>query len=309
MRDTPRHTARGRETSEDVKAFDYYAPATLSEAVQLLQAQSGGRPLAGGTDIVVQLKEAATRFPYPSFLVNLRGISELRGIEFSETEGLRIGAAATMAEIAESPLVRERYRALAEGAAVVGSLQTMNMATVGGNLCNAAPSADTAPALLAYEAQAVIVGPTGRRAVAIAEFFSGPGRTVLAPDELLAELRLPVPPPNTGAAYQRHTPRKQMDIAVVGVTAALTVDSGTITRARIALGAVAPMPVRAPQAELALEGQPANEEAFARAAEIAAGECSPISDARGSAEFRRHLVRVITERMLLSAANPARGAL
>ena len=308
MRDTPRQTAEGRETSEDVKAFDYYAPATLSEAVQLLQAQPGGRPLAGGTDIVVQLKEAATRFPYPSFVVNLRGISELRGIGLSESDGLRIGAAATMAEIAGSPLVRERYRALAEGAGVVGSLQTMNMATIGGNLCNAAPSADTAPPLLAYEATAVIVGPGGRREAHIAEFFNGPGRTVLAPDELLAELRLPVPPPNTGAAYQRHTPRKQMDIAVVGVAAVLTLDDGRITHAHIALGAVAPTPLRARQAEAALEGQPASAEAFARAAEIAVGECSPISDTRGSAEFRRHLVRVMTERMLLAAANRAGGA-
>jgi len=291
-----------------VKAFDYHSPTTVDEAVQLLHAQTGGRPLAGGTDIVVQMKEAATRFPYPSFVVNLRGISELRGIEFSETEGLRIGAAATMAEIAASPVVRDRYQALAEGAGVVGSLQTMNMGTIGGNVCNAAPSADTAPPLLAYEATAVIVGPGGRRVVPIAEFFTGPGRTLLAPDELLAELRLPVPPPGTGGAYQRHTPRKQMDIAVVGVAALLTIHGQRITRARIALGAVAPTPVHAREAEAALEGQPASEETFARAAELAAGECSPISDTRGSAEFRRHLVRVMTERMLACAVGRAEGA-
>jgi carbon-monoxide dehydrogenase medium subunit len=291
-----------------VKAFDYHSPTTVDEAVRLLHSQTGGHPLAGGTDIVVQMKEAATRFPYPSFVVNLRGISELRGIEFSETEGLRIGAAATMAEIAASPVVRDRYQALAEGAGVVGSLQTMNMGTVGGNVCNAAPSADTAPPLLAYEATAVIVGTTGRRAVPITGFFTGPGRTVLAPDELLTELRLPVPPPGTGGAYQRHTPRKQMDIAVVGVAALLTIDGRRITRARIALGAVAPTPVHARQAEAALEGQPASEETFARAAEIAAGECSPISDTRGSAEFRRHLVRVMAERMLARAVGRAEGA-
>ena len=225
-----------------MKAFDYHSPTTVDEAVRLLHAQTGGRPLAGGTDIVVQMKEAATRFPYPTFVVNLRGISELRGIEFSETEGLRIGAAATMAEIAASPVVRDRYQALAEGAGVVGSLQTMNMGTIGGNVCNAAPSADTAPPLLAYEATAVIVGTTGRRAVPITGFFTGPGRTVLAPDELLAELRLPVPPPGTSGAYQRHTPRKQMDIAVVGVAALLTIDGQRITRAR---SIVSPANVRA----------------------------------------------------------------
>jgi carbon-monoxide dehydrogenase medium subunit len=183
----------------------------------------------------------------------------------------------------------------------------MNMATVGGNLCNAAPSADTAPPLLAYEAQAVIVGHSGRRTLALNEFFAGPGQTALAADELLAEVRVPAPARRTGSAYRRHTPRKQMDIAVVGVAAMLTLgDDGRIERARIALGAVAPTPMRSLKAEAALEGQTASNETFARAAEAAAAECTPISDQRGSAEFRRHLVRVMTERMLLDAAARAR---
>jgi carbon-monoxide dehydrogenase medium subunit len=285
-----------------VKAFEYFAPSTVDEAVTILKEHAGYRPLGGGTDLVVQMKESATKFAYPSGIVNLRDISELRGVEFNESEGLRIGAGATMSDVVESAAVRERYHALADGAGVVGSLQTMNMATIGGNLCNAAPSADTAPALLVYEAQAAIVGPSGRRQVPITEFFLGPGRTVLAPDELLAELHLPVPAPNTGAAYQRHTPRKQMDIAVVGVAALLTLSGDTISDARIALGAVAPTPVRAPGAEAALKGQPPGNETFARAAETAAGECSPIQDVRGSPEFRRYLVRVMTERMLQLAA-------
>ena len=287
-----------------MRTFEYLAPRTLDEAVGLLK-QHGvkARPLAGGTDIVVQMKENATRFPYPEVVVGLARIPELRGIEFSERDGLRLGAAVTMAEIAESAIIRERYAAIAAGAGVVGSWQTMNMATVGGNLCNAAPSADTAPPLLAYDAQAVIVGPSGRRTLALNEFFAGPGRTALAADELLAEVRVPTPAPRTGSAYRRHTPRKQMDIAVVGVAAVLTLgDGGRIERARIALGAVAPTPMRALKAEAALEGQPASDEAFARAAEAAAAECTPISDQRGSAEFRRHLVRVMTERMLQDAA-------
>jgi carbon-monoxide dehydrogenase medium subunit len=287
--------------------FEYHAPQSLDEAVRLLQA-GGARPLAGGTDLVVQMKERATRFPYPETVVSLDRVSELRGIEFSEKDGLRIGSGATMADVAGDATVQVRYPALAEGAGVVGSLQTMNMATIGGNVCNAAPSADTAPALLVYEAEAVIAGPKGRRTLALAEFFRGPGATVLEPDELLAELRLPVPPAGTGSVYLRNTPRKQMDIAVVGVAVALTLDGDAISRARVALGAVAPTPVRAGNAEAALEGQPADEANFSKAAEAAARQdCSPISDVRASAEFRRHLVKVMTARLLAQAAQRARG--
>jgi len=288
----------------ELRSFQYLAPQSIDETVRLL-AEHGDRArlIAGGTDIVVQMKESATRFPYPQYLVSVARVPGVMGMEFAEPSGLRIGAAVTMAEIAESPLIRERYAALAEGAGVVGSLQTMNMATIGGNLCNAAPSADTAPALLALGAKAVIVHSSGRRIIPIEEFFAGPGTTVLGPAELLTDVLLPAPTPRTGSAYRRHTPRKQMDIAVVGVAAAVTLGDGNrIESARIALGAVAPTPVRAPQAEASLAGQTAGDDAFARAAEIAAGECSPISDQRGTAEFRRHLVRVMTERMLREAA-------
>ena len=254
------------------------------------------------------MKESATRFPLPSHIVSLLRVPELRGTEFSESDGLRIGASVTMTEVADSPVVRERYTAIAEGAALVGSHQTMNMATVGGNLCNAAPSAEIAPPLLAFDAEAIIVGPSGRRSLALEEFFLGPGKTALAQGELLAEVRVPVPPAGTGSAYQRHTPRKQMDIAVVGIATALTLAGGRIERARVALGAVAPMPVRAGRTEAQLEGETLSEEVLARAADAAVEECSPISDVRGSAEFRRHIVRVTTERMLRLAAGRARGS-
>jgi carbon-monoxide dehydrogenase medium subunit len=289
-----------------LRAFEYHAPTTLNEAISLLQQHGeSARPLAGGTDLVVQMKENATKFAPPSHIVSLLRVPELGGIEYSEGDGLRIGAGATMTDVAESQAIRERYPAISEGAALVGSIQTMNMATVGGNLCNAAPSADIAPPLLAFEAEAVIVGPSGRRSLPLGEFFVGPGKTVLAPEELLAEVRVPALPNAIGSAYQRHTPRKQMDIAVVGVAAALTLAGNSIERARVALGAVAPTPVRALKAEAALEGQSVSDEAFARAAEAAAEECSPISDVRGSAEFRLHIVRVMTERMLRLAADRA----
>jgi len=259
-----------------LRTFEFEAPETIDEAVSLLKKAGGSaRPLAGGTDLVVQMKESATRFPYPATIVSLDRISELRGIDFADGGGLRIGAGA----------------ALAEGAGFVGSLQTMNMATIGGNVCNAAPSADTAPPLLVYDAEAVIIGPDGRRTLPIAELFRGPGQTALAPDELLVELRLPAPTPATGAAYQRNTPRKQMDIAVVGVAVALTLSGDTIERARVALGAVAP-----------------THETFAKAAAAAVEDSSPITDIRASAEFRRHLVKVMTARQLAEAANRAKGS-
>ena len=292
-----------------MRAFEYHAPTNLDEAISLLQRHGeSARPLAGGTDLVVQMKESATKFSLPSHIVSLLRVPELRGIEFSDSEGLRIGAGATMTEIAESLVIRERYTAIAEGAALVGSIQTMNMATVGGNLCNAAPSADIAPPLIVFDAEAVIVGPSGRRSLPLEEYFLGPGKTALAPHELLAEVRIPVPLAGTGSAYARHTPRKQMDIAVVGVAVALTLASGRIERARVALGAVAPMPVRAGRAEAQLEGELLSDECLARATDAAVEECSPISDVRGSAEFRRHIVRVTTERMLRLAAARARSA-
>ena len=291
-----------------MRRFEYFAPQSLAEAIALFgEKGEGGRALAGGTDIVPQIKEGG-KIPMPSYIVSLRRLPELRGIEFSESNGLRIGAAVTMAELAESPVVGERYRALADGAGVVGSTQTMNMATIGGNVCNAAPSADTAPALLGYEAVAVIAGPDGERELPLAEFWRGPSATALQPGELLRELRLPAPPASTGGVYVRQTPRKQMDIAVVGVAVLLTLDGDHVQRARVALAAVAPTVIRAPEAEAALEGQPASESVFAKAAEAAAAEARPISDQRGSAEFRRHLVWVTTERCLHEAARRARGA-
>jgi len=291
-----------------MRTFEYFAPTSLQEAIDILRQQGdGGRPLAGGTDLVVQMKEGATKFPYPSYVVSLRRIPELKGIEFDQSSGLRIGAGATMAEIAASDVVRERYRAVADGAALVGSLQTMNMATVGGNLCNAAPSADIAPPLLAHEAECRIGGPAGERTVPLESFFLGPGQTALQPGELLVEVRVPPPPSNSGGIYERHTPRKQMDIAAVGVAALLSLAGDRIERARVALGAVAATPLRARQAEALLEGQPASDALFAKAAEAATAEARPISDVRGSADFRRHLVRVMTERCLAEAAARARG--
>jgi carbon-monoxide dehydrogenase medium subunit len=291
-----------------VRRFDYYAPTNLREAVEILfQHGDGGRPLAGGTDLVVQLKEGGHKFPRPSYLVSLRRIPELRGIHFSETEGLRIGAATTLMEVARSPVVRQRYPIIVDGAALVGSIQTMNMGTIGGNLCNAAPSADTAPPLLVSRAQVRLVGPSGERVLPLEEFFLGPGQTVLGPAEMLTEVQVPTPPPHSGGIYVRHTPRQRMDIAVVGVGVLVSLDdaSSTFREVRIALGAVAPTPILAREAGASLAGQPVSDKATARAARLAASEAKPISDVRGSAAFRRELVRVMTERYLRVAIERA----
>jgi carbon-monoxide dehydrogenase medium subunit len=184
---------------------------------------------------------------------------------------------------------------------MVGSLQVRNLATVGGNLCNAAPSADMAPPLVALEAQAVIAGAGGERRVPMADFFTGVRQTVLAPNEMLVELVVPAPGAHSGGQYLRHTPRRELDIAVVGVASQLTIADGRCTKARIALASVAPTPVRATAAERSLEGRAVTPEAIERAATLAIEAARPISDQRGSVEFRKHLVRVLTRRTLTTA--------
>jgi CO/xanthine dehydrogenase FAD-binding subunit len=213
----------------------------------------------------------------------------------------------TARELELDPQVRASYLAVAESGAVVGSVQVRHLATVGGNLCNAAPSADMVPPFLALDAEAVIAGPEGRRRVPLASFFLGVRRTVLAPGELLLELVVPAPGPRSGGNYLRHTPRRELDIAVVGVASQVTLSNGTCAKARIALAAVAPTPIRATAAEQALEGQPITPEGIDRAAELAVAAARPISDQRGSAEFRSHLVRVLTRRTLMTALERARS--
>src|SRR5438046_3500364 len=237
----------------------------------------------------------------PAWVIDLSGVEALRTMGPDDGKGLKIGAAVAAREIELNPAARSGYLSLAESAALVGSVQVRNLATLGGNLCNAAPSADMAPPLLALDAEAVVTGPKGERRVPIAAFFTGVRKTVLAPDELLVELVLPNPGARSGGSYLRHTPRRELDIAVVGVASQLTLANGVCTKARIALAAVAPIPLRATAAEQALEGQAVTPDRIARAAELALEAARPISDQRGSADFRRHLVRVPTRRALTTA--------
>jgi aerobic carbon-monoxide dehydrogenase medium subunit len=286
-----------------VRRFELVLPESIDDCLRAL-AQKGAdtKVLAGGTDLLPQLKNGLLK---PARVIDLSGISRLRALEPANGRGLRVGAAVTARTLELDATVRGRYRSLAESGALVGSVQVRNLATLGGNLCNAAPSADMAPPLLALDAEAVIVGPKGERRVPIATFFTGVRRTVLAPDELLLELMVPDPGPQSGGHYLRHTPRRELDIAVVGVASQLTLANGVCTKARIALAAVAPVPLRATAAEQSLEGQAVTAERIARAADLAVDAARPISDQRGSAEFRRHLVRVLTRRTLTTALERA----
>jgi carbon-monoxide dehydrogenase medium subunit len=283
-----------------VRRFELVLPESVEACIKAL-AQGGGeaRVLAGGTDLLPQMKNGVLK---PARVIDLSGIARLRTIEAGNGQGIRIGSAVTARALELDRAVRGHYLSLAESGALVGSVQVRNLATLGGNLCNAAPSADMAPPLVALDAEAVITGPKGERRVPIATFFTGVRRTVLAPDELLVELAVPNPGPRSGGNYLRHTPRRELDIAVVGVASQLTLGTGGVcTKARIALAAVAPVPLRATAAEQALEGQPVTPDRIARAADLAVEAARPISDQRGSADFRRHLVRVLTRRTLTTA--------
>ena len=277
-------------------AFEYAAPQNLQEAVALLSEANGeARALAGGTDLIAQMKENRRS---PSLVVDVKKIPELNVLSY--TTGLRIGAAVSCTKIAGFEPATAHYPALAEACALVGSYQIQNRAALGGNFCNAAPSADAVPPALSYGATLVIEGPGGRRALPAEDFFVGPGQTVLEKGEVLVEIVLPPPPSHSGAAYLRFIPREEMDIAVAGVGSfvRLNPDDHTCEQARISLAAVAPTPVRAKEAEAFLAGRHLDDTTIAHAGELASQAASPISDVRGSAAYRIELIKVLTRRTL-----------
>ncbi len=286
--------------------FDFVAPRSPEDAVAQLQERGpGGKLLAGGTDLLLQVKARVTR---PAYVVDLGHLGELAELSDRPGEGIWIGSMVRLRALQLSALARQRCGVVVDGAQLVGSIQIRNLATVGGNLCNAAPSADVAPPLVAAGARAEILGPAGQRSVPLEEFFLGPRRTVLGPADLLLGVMVPEPRLPTGGHYLRHTPRKEMDIAVVGVGSVVTVENGRCVDARIALGAVAPTPIRAARAEALLRGERLTQALIDRAAQAAAEEARPITDVRGPAEFRRHLVSVLTSRTLSVAWSNATGA-
>jgi carbon-monoxide dehydrogenase medium subunit len=287
-----------------VRRFELALPDTLEACQHALADGPDVKLVAGGTDLLPQMKNGVVN---ARRVVDLSQLPELKLLERRGDGGLRVGAGVSARTLELAQPVRDGFAALAEGAGVVGSLQIRHLATLGGNLANAAPSADMAPPLLALDATCVIAGPRGQRRVAATDFFLGVRRTQLAPDEVLVEVVLPAPEPGSGGTYVRHTPRRELDIAVVGVASQLTISYGRCVKARIALGAVAPVPLRATAAEARLEGEAVTPALIDEAAQLAVEASRPISDQRGSAEFRRHLVRVLTRRTLMTALERATG--
>ena len=282
-----------------MRRFELVTPVSLDDCLRALKGRGVEvKVLAGGTDLIAQLKVGMLKV---AAVVDLSGVAELRVLEGDAQRGFRIGGAVTARTLERDARLRAALPSLSESGALVGSIQIRNLATLGGNVCNAAPSADMAPPLMALEAEAVIAGPGGRRRVPMASFFKGVRQTVLAPDELLVEFAVPATGPKSGGAYLRHTPRRELDIAVVGVASQVSLADGVCRKARIALAAVAPVPLRATAAEQALEGQAVTPDRIARAADLAVEAARPIGDQRGSADFRRHLVRVLTRRTLTTA--------
>ncbi len=285
--------------------LEIFQPTSLREAGLILKEKGdGGHFLAGGTDLLIAIKEKGL---VPKYVVDLKRIPALSGIREEPDGGFTIGALTTMREIEISPLICNKYPFLAQSAAEVGSIQIRNRATIGGNMANATPSADVAPSLLVLGAKAKVASTNGERVIELDEFFRGPGQTVMRPEEILTEILIPPSRPRLIGEYIKFSPREMMDLAyvAVAVTLILSEKQKRCEGVRIALGAVSPTPMRARKAEAVLEKQILTEELAERAGREAFKECKPISDVRSSAEYRREMVRAMTKRALLNAA--ARG--
>jgi CO/xanthine dehydrogenase FAD-binding subunit len=282
--------------------LEMYQPMSLREASRLLKDKGpGGRFLAGGTDLVIAIKEKGL---IPKYVVDLKKIPGLAGIRENPDGSIGIGALTTMREVETSPLITGKYPFLAQSAAEVGSIQIRNRATVGGNMANATPSADVAPSLIALDATARLVSATGERTVPLEDFFRGPSQTVMNSDEILTEITIPKTGPRLVGEYIKFSPRDMMDLAYVGIAVVYTIGEREkrCQGVRIVLGAVAPTPIRARKAEAILEGQTLTEALAATAGEAAAKESKPISDVRSSADYRRAMVSAMTKRAILNAA-------
>ena len=291
-----------------MKDFQYLAPRKLDEAAALLaQHAEAAQLLAGGTDLIIFMRNGRKS---PDVVIDAKKIPELTRLQL-DADQLTIGAAVSCRTLWENPQITERYPALADAATLIGGVQIQGRATFGGNLCNAAPSADTVPPLIVCGAIAHIVSARGERHASAEDICTGPGQTSLAPDEILVSLTVPAPAQNSGAAFLRFIPRNEMDIAVANVAARVDLDeSGALCKAaRIAIGAVAPTPLFVEAAGAALAGRPVNEDTIAEAAHIARDAATPINDMRGTIAHRKQLVEVLTTRALRSACARARGEL
>jgi CO/xanthine dehydrogenase FAD-binding subunit len=277
--------------------FTYIRPRTVEEALSLLdEHRETAKLLAGGTDLLPQLK--GRQVDLPRYVIDLKGIAGLDGVTYDDRTGLTIGALATMSAIAESAVLRDLCPLLIQTALCMASPQVRNRGTFAGNICSAIPSADSAPSLLALEARVRLKGRRGERIVALDQFFTGPRKTVIGPDEILTSIEVPEPAPASRNVYLKLSPRHAMDLAVVGVAVTGTSREGVCEDVRIAVGAVAPTPLRAPVAEALLRGQKITAEIIDEAARNTVTQCDPIDDHRASREYRCDMVHVMTRRAL-----------
>ncbi len=283
-----------------MKPIEYLAPTSLGELYTALQSDGQSAMLAGGTDIIIQLREGRREVDQ---LIDVKHIAELMAFEIEADGTLAIGAAVPLAEIYEDDAVRRNFPGLVDAASLIGGIAIQGRASLGGNVCNASPAGDSPPALMALGAQLVIGSPTGTRTLSIDDFFTGPGQNALADNELLLQIRVPALAANADSFFLRFTPRNEMDIAVVnaGVMIELNAAGDSIVNARVAIGAVAPTPLMVPVAAAALIGNAPTEETFASAGAASSAAARPITDMRGSVKQRTHLANVLTVRALRGA--------
>jgi carbon-monoxide dehydrogenase medium subunit len=290
-----------------VRTIEYVAPASLDEATRVLAEHgAAARVLAGGTDIIIQAREGRRDV---GVMLDVKQIPETTELAVAADGSLRLGAAVACAAIYEHAEVARRFPALVDSASLIGGIQIQSRASIGGNLCNSSPAADSIPTLIALGAACEIAGPKGRRTVAVEDFCSGPGQNVLQPDELLVALVIPAPAAHSGAAFERFIPRNEMDIAVANAAASvvLSADGSRFESARVAIGAVAPTPLYVREAGEALAGKPVGDDAIEAAAAAASAAARPITDMRGSVAQRKHLAGVLTKRVVQKAVERARG--
>ncbi|MFO7987749.1 MAG: xanthine dehydrogenase family protein subunit M [Desulfatiglandaceae bacterium] len=286
--------------------FDYYSPGTVEEASRLLlDIGEDAFLLAGGTDLLVKRNHGMC---HPKAVISLNNITDLDVIKFARKKGLTIGAGARLADVEAHRDIKRHYPAVAYAASQTANTQIRNMGTVAGNLCNAAPSAENAPTLMAMNAEVVLFGQNGERRLPLEDFFKGPGLTDIQPGEVLTAIFVPVPPAKSGTSYQHISARGRVDISAVCVSTMIVLNGGRCEEVRVVLGAVAPVPMRATKAEKILRGKKASQDFIEKAAEQASKESKPISDVRASAEYRKSMVRVLTKRALNEALERARNA-
>jgi carbon-monoxide dehydrogenase medium subunit len=285
--------------------IQYLAPKTLDEAVKAFAAAAGaGRILAGGTDLLVQMRNGVVT---PGTIVDIKKIAELTTIEETAGGGFKIGAAVSGAALRDHAKLKKAWPGVVEAANLIGSTQIQSRATAGGNLCNGSPAGDSVPAMIAAGAVVTIQGPKGRRELAVEKVPKGPGRLNLEPGEIVVAFTLPPRPKGSSDAYLRMIPRTEMDIAVVGCGVSLTLDNGTCTAARVGLGAVAPTVLLVEDAAKALIGSKLDEAALAKAAAACSAACRPIDDKRGTIVYRTKVAGVLLRRTTLIAAERAGG--